>query len=642
MPHLSRESDKRRWLSPLIALVFFIGLLPVLGPIAYHQMFTGWSPFDDEGYVMISLKGFISGGHLYDHVYSTYGPFLYETWGGLFSLFGIAVTNDAARFATLVAWLAASLLSGLVAWRATRSALLGLIVQLLAFRTLADIKGAPLHPMGLISLLAVCLIAAAILLDRRPRAAMAAFGAIISALAFTKANVAFFALAAAALVCVATYPELSRRRGLRWAVDAVFVLTPLLLVGGHIDETWARELALHVAIAALAVSIAMRALAPDPRRQVGELRWLLAGLGAGGLVVCCAVLVTGTTPGGLVKGVITTPLGLPGAFSVPYNLPPWALPLDVAMLGLSIGYRLLRARPAWGRPLWGVVQSVAGIGAGVLLALTASAVFFPHNGAANHAYELAALSVCWIALVPPRAPSPLAPFALRFMTAFVVIQAMQAYPVAGNQVRTASNPLLLVAALCVFNGIRDLAILRPSPRWRSVLPAASTAALLAVAVLIANLVIIQGGRDARRSFDAAVPLRLPGASRVRVTPQVAQRLRSTTRALESRCETFLTYPGMASFYFWTREQPPTELNAADWMFLFDTETQRRVVEASERRQGLCVLRAPGVVGLWALGKPLPQRPLLDFVLHGFGPPSHIDGLELARRRPAQGAALRGP
>ncbi len=167
--------------------------------------------------------------------------------------------------------------------------------------------------------------------------------------------------------------------------------------------------------------------------------------------------------------------------------------------------------------------------------------------------------------------------------------------------------------------------------------------MLAAAVLVSNLVIIQDGRDARRSFDASVPLHLPGASRVRVRSDVARLLRTTTGALASGCKTFLTYPGMGSFYIWAREQPPTELNAADWMFLFDTETQRRVVQDSAPRPGLCVLRAPGVVPLWALGKPLPQRPLLDFVLHGFGPPSHIDGLELARRRPAQGAALlRGP
>ncbi len=636
MPELSWEADKH-WLAPLVTLALFAALVVALAPIAYHEMFTGWSPFDDEGYVLISLKGFVSGGHLYDRVYSTYGPFLYEAWGGLFSLLGIGVTNDAARFATLVVWLVTTLLVGLVAWRATGSALLSLIVELLAFRTLADITSAPLHPMGLIALLSVLLIAAVMLPPRRPCAAMLAAGTIIAALALTKANVGFFALAATALACAATYPEVARRRGLRWAVEAIFVLSPFLLVGGHLDEGWAREFATHVAIAALAVVIALRALAPDPAKRVGELRWLVAGLAAGTFVVCGAALVTGTTPEGLWNGVVTTPAALPDQFSVPYNMPPWALPLDAAMLALCVGYRLLRARPAWSGSAWATTQTAAGIGAGVLLALTASAVFFPHNGAASHAYELAALGVCWIALLPARSPGPLSPFALRFIAAFVVIQAMQAYPVAGNQVRTAATPLLLLAALCVSNGMRDLAILRPSPRWRSLLPAASTAVLLAAAVPVANLVIIQDGRDARRSFDASVPLHLPGASRVRVRSDVARLLRTTTGALASGCKTFLTYPGMGSFYIWAREQPPTELNAADWMFLFDTETQRRVVQDSAPRPGLCVLRAPGVVPLWALGKPLPQRPLLDFVLHGFGPPRHIDGLELATRPPGRTA-----
>src|SRR5260370_20024895 len=40
-----------------------------------------------------------------------YGPFFYETIGGLFKLLGIAPTNDSARWLTLVFWLVASALA---------------------------------------------------------------------------------------------------------------------------------------------------------------------------------------------------------------------------------------------------------------------------------------------------------------------------------------------------------------------------------------------------------------------------------------------------------------------------------------------------------------------------------------------------
>jgi hypothetical protein len=43
----------------------FIAALAVSSVVAIHFVLTGFSPYDDEGYLLISLQSFLSGGPLY-------------------------------------------------------------------------------------------------------------------------------------------------------------------------------------------------------------------------------------------------------------------------------------------------------------------------------------------------------------------------------------------------------------------------------------------------------------------------------------------------------------------------------------------------------------------------------------------------
>ena len=40
--------------------------------------FNGFQPYDDEGYILLSLREYARGGVLYDEVYSQYGPAYFE------------------------------------------------------------------------------------------------------------------------------------------------------------------------------------------------------------------------------------------------------------------------------------------------------------------------------------------------------------------------------------------------------------------------------------------------------------------------------------------------------------------------------------------------------------------------------------
>src|SRR5437764_5014240 len=121
-------------------------ILVVAAKIAYYRMFTGFAVTDDEGYFLLSIKGVIAHGGLYDAVYSQYGPFYYDLFGGLFSVLGIAVGHDAGRWMVAVIWLAATALGAVAAYRITGSLVLGLFSEVLVFRTLGVNAADPMHP----------------------------------------------------------------------------------------------------------------------------------------------------------------------------------------------------------------------------------------------------------------------------------------------------------------------------------------------------------------------------------------------------------------------------------------------------------------------------------------------------------------
>src|ERR1700712_2300246 len=79
---------------------------------AYVGIFSEFAPYDDEGTLLVTLKAFIHGDALYKEIWSVYGPFYYEIFGGFFKLFGLSVTTDASRTVVLVIWVGTSLLFG--------------------------------------------------------------------------------------------------------------------------------------------------------------------------------------------------------------------------------------------------------------------------------------------------------------------------------------------------------------------------------------------------------------------------------------------------------------------------------------------------------------------------------------------------
>jgi hypothetical protein len=606
--------------------------------IAQPRMFTDFAAFDDEGYMLIALKGFLAHGELYDRVFSQYGPFYYEAWGGLFSIFGIPVDHDSGRWVVVGVWVVTSLMLGLVATRLTGSLLLGLLVQMLVFAALLVLAAEPMHPGGLICLLlAAILVIACCVRDRVSPYALAALGGAVAALMLVKVNVGFFALAAVALACTVSYPALSRRRWLRPIIEFGFVAVPAVLMLGKLGEPWAREYALHVTAAALAVVIVLRAREAE-RRPSEELVWLAGGFLALGFVVCLTIIAAGTSPGGLLNGVLVQPLGQADAFSLPLSLAHrlWGVDLLALVGALAYWYASTRRQgPPSGA--WLATISLLGVGVGLAMGLSVAGKSFPFDPGSFVGYPLSMLAFCWVALVAP----PFRPdisFARLLLPLLAVLQSLHGFPVAGSQVLWSAFLLVPVGALCLADGVRGLhAALAPSGPERHALVAFAAAGAVVMTWFVANATLREPHRDLRGAYDTSVSLGLRGAESIRVDAAEAELYGAISEAIERNCPAFITLPGMNSFYLWTGQDPPTGGNATAWTELFDAERQRRIVAEVKSIDGLCLLENEVLALGWS-GSAISSGPLVRFMHREFTPLLQIGDYRLLRRGGSAGAS----
>ena len=203
-----------------IALYAVVAHRRVLSPPT-SAIFSQFAPYDDEGTLLITLKAFVHGDALYKEIWSVYGPFYYELFGGFFKLFGLSVTTDASRTIVLVIWVGTSLLFGVVGAAAHRPPLARPDRddrRLLRPRRAGQRADAPAGPLRAAPRRVLLL---------RGRAACAArigwsglaCGALLAALVLTKVNLGIFAVAATVVALAVSVEPIYRRRWLRWLAD---------------------------------------------------------------------------------------------------------------------------------------------------------------------------------------------------------------------------------------------------------------------------------------------------------------------------------------------------------------------------------------------------------------------------------------
>ena len=579
----------------------------ILAIPCYFAMFSGFANWDDEGYVLMTLREYARGGALYDQVYSEYGPAFYELVSGLFTILGVAITHNAGRLFTLTAWLATATLCALAIQRLTRNLVVALCTEILVAGGLWMMKLEPPHPGGSLALVLGALTFLASFLDATPTVTpAAAIGALLATAMLMKINVGGFAVAAGVCALLATARGGRAGRALASGSALAACLIPPLLMYRLWDAAWAQRYCAVVWCSVVAVLLTQLRRAGKSDTGLRDLLAASISFALAVATICGVAIARGTTLSGLVHGIVLNPLNHPSELSIPLDLPSWAPWWALLSSVVAVAWIVLRSdsesRDSTSVLVIGGLQLLAGG------AIWLAAAIMPLQ------IRMAlSLPLLWIAVVPGWEGKQSCR-GQAFIMSLAALQTLHAYPVAGTQLAWSTFLFVPVGAIGIADGWRHVA---PALGARFAILNRRVPMQLAGAVLIAACfmtAIYPSARWSRWVYKTGVPLGLPGTAGMHLPESEASVYRWLANELTSRCATFLTVPGLNSFYFFTRIEPPTLLNTTHWMTMFSHEQQAVVRDRFMQVPGPhCIVRNQSVANKWTNGGTVSDDVLLRFI-----------------------------
>ncbi len=576
------------------------------GAFALCKLFTMFMPYDDEGYLLLSLKHYLSEGRLYTDTYAQYGPFYYFAQGIFFQVFHVPVSHDGGRLVTLVYWLGAGLLAGLFIEKLSNSLLLGCTAALACIMVGGvALANEPGHPQQIVLLLWMAASYLSILrLSERTTWRLFVLGAIGAALIFTKINIGVFYIAALAhaLFCIVK-PGWIRSLGLSltivYAIAAPWFLMHADFQRGALDYCL---LAILCGASTFVFGSLLRPAYPQSARYM-----LVAGSGllAGSLLIVIAAALQGISQVALIRGVILDPMKLSEIFFVPLKIDklPWmAATLVTAVLICVWHMRRKPKRLAFGV---GVDATRVALGLGIILSLM--------GGVRHIAWFLPFLP---LSLLPGARQSLCAIelFPRLFITCMAATQFLEAYPVAGSQVAIAASPILLWAFVCVVDGIGGLRV-----AWhrygRAFLGELSLEEAVGSLLWIAAVATI-AAFSIRPLRYLPPPSVLAGSSLLHLDPEQERDYEFIARSVGANCKILFTMPGMGSFNFWSGVPTPNGSNHSAWMKGLSGERQQQILSLLQSTPDSCVVYNPELVSFWQMNEEeITALPLAHYIVY---------------------------
>lgn len=598
-----------------IGLAFgWIALGALFAVIAHGLLVTRFMIYDDEGYVLWSVRQFTDGQPLYRAVFSQYGPFFYAYYGALHALTGLPFDNETGRWLTLLYWVGAALLCGGMATRLTRSFVAGAAAAGFAFAILADMTCEPFHPGGLLA--ALTAVGAAVGLrftEKRAPGAWIVCGLIGTAMALTKVNVgALFLIAAASWLLIYHRNTRTERAGVRLVAAGVLV-APMLLMHGHWPAPWVAIYILIFVCSGMALLANLRSL-PLAGASFRIVRTAGITVVAMLALIGAIAVATGTALSTLWEAVVVAPLRHPGVYSFPVSWFAGAMPaalLAIALAGADWKWR----KHVWRPHFVAALRLVAG-GWFLLQAREAD------TGMLHRLTFQFGPTLAWLMATPlsPQAPDHAAP-GRAWLAWLSLWQMLQAYPVGGTQQAWAAftwAPLLIAGW---WDAARFWSERVRFPRM--IVIAAATIMLAA-----ASSGVGQMARWAHLYYRLGEPLGLPGARTLRIQHDLTTSLRVLHRNIRAHGETLFSFPGMFSFNIWTDKPTPTAANVTHWFSLLDDAQQQAIADRLAADPAAVVVVHRIHVNYLINSGFAPQGLLKDYVLRSFQPAIRVGHYDL--------------
>jgi hypothetical protein len=580
-------------------IVFSLLIAVCTGFTAYYRSFTHLAFYDDEGTMMLGVERLLNGDALYDQVHSIYGPVYYLYQWCAHALTGIALSHDSVRFVTVFFWVATALLMFFLVWRATGSLLLSVIAHLLVFRGLSFLAEEAAHPQEACIFLLAALGVAAFTQDLTLR--MVLLGALAGALTLTKINLGIFVVAALAVGLVfASRPGWLRTLA-TIAVSCGTVLIPVLLMWGYWDSGWALRYSLLVALSIAAVIVTQPGVKWSAPLTLRELAIAVLAFAGAMLAICGFPLSHGSSAYAIFDWLVIRPrtsfannwyIAAPIKLAAPF----WAA-VGLACAWYTNATRVRR----WAVP--------------VLKLLLAAVVIVLSAGNRYGAILNVATPFLWLAAVRPEREALGADrdgLARLLLALVAVMQSLYAFPVSGNQLNFTNITMIVIAILCLHDGLDW--VVATYPQWFTARLVRS--GVVALGVLLA-LLYVHDFLNSEQMYYTLEPVGLPGASRLRVQPEKAQALRSLVRRATRDCSMLVSEPGLFSFNMWTGKPGLTGLTTGAWMMLTSDVEQQGFAHELSGDPHACVIYREDAYKLWAHGVDVSARPLVRYIQENF-------------------------
>jgi hypothetical protein len=607
--------------------LFLTALAAFLIAIAYTFFFVfSRSMSLDEGYLMITVQGFNSGHALYDDVFTQYGPFYYFYEWLLHAVLRIPLTHDATRLLCAFHWITAGGLLGAAAWKITRSGLVAIFVAMQSLVHLSAIANEPGHPQELV----VVLVALGMLAATRVSSGGRSLGmlAIITALlAFTKINVGLF-FGFTLLLALRCHSSDHFARGVwNWLLLAVSGILPLLLMRQHLAAEWCRNFAFLVTGATLTALFAAQRVTSERFITTKHHFAMAAAFGVTATLLLAVTLATGTSIRGLLNGLLLTPLKMPNVALLP--LPLSGAALVGALVSLATAAFVFRKRDDSR-----VVASVP-----VLKLLFAVTGGFALLSEAKLQIAFL-LPWAWLVALPAGHEDKSNGFARVLLALAAAWQSLQAYPIAGTQTTLATFPLVLAYGVCLSDALHSVVRMpRISVKLSALAPStrllAGALACVALLFIFANLWCKLP--DVRCEYARLPPLELPGSHWVRMNEELTAMNQGLARYLSAECDTFVSYPGINSLYFWADKRPPTQINSTGWGQLTHAQ-QEKILGSLRKTPKSKLVITEAMMQSWGTPYADPIRPLVRFVEEECRPIRRIGRCLIFELKPESGVA----
>ena len=538
---------------------------------AYLMIMTTFMIYDDEGFVLMSLRRFLGGEALYDEVFSQYGPAPYLYYWCLTVAGSTELTHMFGRIVTLLHWVVCALSIGWVASRIVEKHRFatGAFATILSFNLLWQMIAEPTHPG---SMIAVILAVSMVVMARQVQSAQFQPLAIIlgltgAILVFTKINVGAFFIAGtgAFALCHTNWPESWRKPADIFALVGLLLL-PWLLMAGNLNDPAMLEFALKASLAGAGIWWVIPR--PDQASRLPPQTWL-HGIGwflLGSLGIIGYVVSKGSSPSELLSAVFIDPIRQPGHFTVPPN----NTGHSAVLAGIIF---LIVAMAGWNLRHQGKLNPwVHFVAMAARLLLVGGFVWFATRwpapwGVFTYLDYILPLLPLWL-IQPTNNKSN--PSVFIGLLAFIsVTQVLHAYPVAGSQIGWGC----FLSVAIIARGIqRDLVWLaQTTNRW---LPFA----IAACAVTAAAAGTVTLTKTGWHRYQNSRPLPFAGAGDIRLDDRTRIALTAVVQNAIVQSDVLFTRQGMYSLNIWSQIPTPTARNATHWFWLLDESEQTEIID----------------------------------------------------------------